>query len=114
MARPDSGENSTLMSTRTTRTSVTFRRPFRLSSVDGPQPAGTYRLETEEEQIEGLSFNAFRRMTTTLFLPADPAPGATRQIVQIDPEELAAMLLADAAAAPPGNGLSTPISRSAS
>ena len=85
-----------MTSTRTTQTSVTFSRPFSLSSVDGPQPAGTYRLETEEEQIDGLSFNAFRRMTMTLFLPADPAPGATRHVVQVDPEELAAMLLADA------------------
>ena len=85
------------MSTRTTHTSVTFSRPFTLSSVDGLQPAGTYRLETDEEQIEDISFNAFRRMTMTLFLPAHPAPGATRHIVQIDPNELAEALLADAA-----------------
>ena len=85
------------MSTQSTQTSVTFRKPFTLSSVEGPQPAGTYRLETDEEQIEGLSFNAFRRMTMTLHLPANPAPGATRHVVQIDPKELAEALLADAA-----------------
>ena len=66
------------MSTRTIETTVTFSRPFTLSSVEGQQPAGTYRLETEEEEIDGLSFSAFRRMTMTLFLPASPAPGATR------------------------------------
>ncbi len=85
------------MSTRTIQTSVTFSKPFTLTSVDGPQPAGTYRLETEEEQIEGLSFSAFRRMTMTLFLPANPAPGATRHVVQVDPKELSEALLADAA-----------------
>lgn len=82
---------------RTTHTAVTFRRPFTLSSVEGPQPAGTYRLETEEEQIEGLSFNAFRRLAMTLHLPADPLPGGTRQVVQVDPAELAAALATDAA-----------------
>jgi hypothetical protein len=85
------------MSSRTIQTSVTFSKPFTLTSVDGPQPAGTYRLETEEEQIEGLSFSAFRRMTKTLFLPANPAPGATRHVVQVDPKELSEALLADAA-----------------
>ena len=85
------------MSSRTIQTSVTFSKPFTLTSVDGQQPAGTYRLETEEEQIEGLSFNAFRRMTMTLFLPANPAPGATRHVVQVDPKELSEALLADAA-----------------
>jgi hypothetical protein len=85
------------MSTRTTHTSVTFSRPFTLSSVDGLQPGGTYQLETDEEQIEGLSFNAFRRMTMTLHLPANPARGATRHVVQIDPKELAEALLADGA-----------------
>ena len=85
------------MSTRTTHTSVTFRRPFTLSSVDGLQPAGTYRLETDEEQIEDISFNPSCRMTMTLFLPAHPAPSATRHVVRIDPNELAEALLADAA-----------------
>ena len=56
------------MSTRTTETTVTFRRPFTLLSVEGAQPAGTYRLVTEEEQIPGLSFVAFRRTATLLHL----------------------------------------------
>ena len=86
------------MTIRTTETSVTFRRPFRLSSIDGLQPAGTYRLDTEDELIDGLSFNAYRHMATVLHLPADPAPGRTRQVVQVDPRELASALAADAAA----------------
>lgn len=81
---------------RTTQGTVTFCKPFALSSLDGLQPAGTYRVETEEEQIAGLSFNAFRRTMTMLHLPADPAPGAARQVVQVDSAELAAALAADA------------------
>ena len=83
------------MSTRTTRKLVTFRHAFTLSSLQGMQPAGTYELEVDEDQIDGLSFNAFRRMTTILYLPADPAPGCTRQAVEVDPEELAGALAGD-------------------
>ena len=43
-----------------------------------------------------MGFSAFRRMTMTLFLPANPAPGATRYVVQVDPRELSEALLADA------------------
>ena len=76
---------------------MTFRRPFILSGIDGAQPAGSYRLVVEEEQIPGLSFSAFRRLETLLYLPSDPAPGATRQVVSISPDELAAVLALDAA-----------------
>jgi hypothetical protein len=84
------------MSTRTTETTVTFSHPFTLSAVDGVQPAGTYRLTTDEEQLPGLSFIAFRRMTTMLHLPAKPLPGGKREIVSVDPAELAEALGADA------------------
>jgi hypothetical protein len=40
---------------RTTETMVTFRHPFVLAAVAATQPAGTYRLVTEEEEIPGLS-----------------------------------------------------------
>jgi len=49
---------------RTTETTITFRRPFTLSALDKAQPAGTYRVVTEEEEIDGLSLVAFRRRAT--------------------------------------------------
>jgi hypothetical protein len=85
------------MSTRTTVTTVTFQRAFTLSALEGTHPAGTYRVITEEEQIPGLSFTAFRRTETLLYLPADPVPGGTRQVVNVSPDELADALAADAA-----------------
>jgi hypothetical protein len=88
------------MMTRTTQTRVTFRRSFTLAAVEGVQPAGTYRLVTDEEQIPGLSFVAFRRTATMLHLPADPKPGATRHVVYVDPVELAEVLAADATVLP--------------
>ncbi|CAN5673970.1 hypothetical protein BH11PSE3_BH11PSE3_48590 [soil metagenome] len=87
------------MSIRTTLTSVTFNRPFSLSMIDARQPAGTYQLVTEEEPIEGVSFAAYRRTATLLHLPASPAPGQTRQVVEVDPDELSAVLAMDAGAA---------------
>ncbi len=84
------------MSRRTTET-VTFRRSFTLAALDGAQPAGTYRLVTEEEQIPELSFVAFRRVATLLHLPANPLPGGTLHVVSILPDELAEALAADAA-----------------
>lgn len=85
------------MSARTTETTVTFRKPFILAAFDGTHPAGTYTVVTEEEQIPGLSFVAFRRVATLLYLPANPLPGGTRHVVSILPEELAEALAADAA-----------------
>jgi hypothetical protein len=86
-----------MMSIRSAETMVTFRRPFTLAAVDGAQPAGAYRLVTEDEQIPGLSFIAFRRVATLLHLPANPSPGCTCQVVAVSSDELAAALAADAA-----------------
>jgi hypothetical protein len=87
------------MNVRTTETTVTFRRPFMLSALDCPQPAGTYRLVTEEEQIEGLSFVAFQRVATLLHTPAISArSGGTHQVFVVDLVELETALKADAGA----------------
>ncbi len=86
---------------RSTETTVTFRRPFTLLALDGSQPAGTYRLVTDEEEILGLSFLAYQRAATMLHIPALSLPDAGLQrIVVVDPVELAAALDADAQAPP--------------
>jgi hypothetical protein len=84
------------MSTRSTERTITFGHPFTLSSVHGRQPSGAYQLITEEEQLEGLSFQAFQRVRTLLFLPANSRPGHASEVVNVDPAELAAALAADA------------------
>jgi hypothetical protein len=88
------------VSTRSTERTLTFRRPFSLSAVDGPLPSGRYRVITEEEPIEGLSFAAWQRVRTLLFLPADALPGQAREVVPIDPNELDAALAADGLESP--------------
>lgn len=71
----------------------TFPRPFIISDVDCVLPAGTYVVETTEEQIPGLSFVAYRRLSTTICLPGvtagdGPQRRVSRQIVTVDPKEL--------------------------
>src|ERR1700704_1445409 len=80
---------------RTTETTITFRRPFTLSALDKSQPAGTYRVVTEEEEIDGLSFVAFRRTATLLHLPALSTASATQLVVNVDPLEWTAIVEAD-------------------
>jgi hypothetical protein len=86
------------MSTRTSDSTVTFKHPFALPSIDGIQPAGTYRLVTDEEEIVGLSFLAFRRTATMLHIPAISVSGHPDQVFCVTPVELAAAVAADAQA----------------
>jgi hypothetical protein len=83
------------MTDRSTETTVTFRHVFRLSALDRPQPAGTYTVVTDEEEIPGLSYVAFRRTATLLHLPAVGTSRTHAEVVCIDPLELTAALIAD-------------------
>jgi hypothetical protein len=77
--------------------SVTFSRPFSLADVDGIQPAGTYRIQTVDVTLDNLSFLAYRRVSTTMELPAVGTASSRRQVVTIDPLELEAALKRDPA-----------------
>ena len=88
------------MSTRSTERTLTFRRPFSLSVLDEPLPSGRYRVITEEEPLEGLSFAAWQRVRTLLLLPANSLSGKAREVVPIDPHELEAALAADGLESP--------------
>jgi hypothetical protein len=83
------------VTTRTHETTATFSRAFALTDVDRPLPAGTYRIDVDEEDIPGLSFLAFRRTATTLHCPALSSPQGRSEIFRINPDELAAALEAD-------------------
>lgn len=91
------------MALRTSTRTVTFARPFELSGFDGPQPAGSYSVETDEELVDGLSFPVHRRIATLIRLPAQSSDSKRVQTVPIDPAELDRALVRDAtpeAAAP--------------
>lgn len=54
------------MSMRSSRSTVTFSNPFTLPGYPGDLPAGDYEVLVEEELLQGLSFEAYRRTATYL------------------------------------------------
>jgi hypothetical protein len=84
------------MTTRSLSKSVAFSKPFLLKGIDRMLPAGNYRVVTDEELIEGISFPVYRRISTMIFVPAQGA--SSIEMVTIDPVDLRAALDRDAAA----------------
>lgn len=74
------------MTMRATTKTVTFQRPFYLKGVDRLLPPADYRVVTDEEFIDGLSFAAYRRVSTAIFVPAEF--GSAVEMVRIDPLDL--------------------------
>ena len=83
------------MTMRTSSKTVSFRRPFWLKGVDRMLPPADYRVVTDEELIEGLSFPAYRRVSTMIFVPAPS--GSAVEMATVDPLDLEAALDRDAA-----------------
>jgi hypothetical protein len=61
-------------------------------------PPADYRVVTDEELIEGLSFPAYRRISTMIFVPAPS--GSAVEMATVDPLDLEAALDRDAAMRP--------------
>lgn len=80
------------MTIRTSMSTVTFSKPFILGGFDEKLPAGTYNVETDEELLEGISFLAYRRISTLIHLHAKPGHPGVTQTMTIDPNELNAAL----------------------
>ena len=83
------------MTTRTTQTVVRFSSEFLLPGFDAPQPPGEYRVDQDEESIDGVSRLAWRRVNAFIHLPAIAAQAPTRQMVPISSADLDAALEKD-------------------
>jgi hypothetical protein len=94
------------MPERTTETTVTFKHPFMLGSFDVRQPAGTYRLVIDEEEILGLSFPAYRRTSAVLHIPTGSSASVAGQAFPVNVAELEAALEADERGLPTGSSQS--------
>ncbi|MGO4335197.1 hypothetical protein AB4037_09800 [Labrys sp. KB_33_2] len=86
------------MNVRTTRSTVTFTKPFRLDGFNENQPPGDYRVDIDEELIEGVSFLAYRRIAALFHLPALSEPQTSIQVASITPATFDAMLEQDSTA----------------
>lgn len=83
------------MTTRTTQTVVQFQSAFLLPAFDTPFPAGTYRVDFDEEMLDSLSVSAWRRVGAFLHLPAIGSAGTTQHMISIAPAALDAVLQKD-------------------
>jgi hypothetical protein len=81
---------------RVTHQIATFAHQFSLAGLDGTFPPGDYDVEITEEQLPGLSFTAYRRVSTTIRLPGSLAAHPSWQLFEIEPDDLAAALTRDA------------------
>jgi hypothetical protein len=84
------------MTIRTRNKTVSFTRPFLLKGVDRVLPAGDYRVATDEELIQELSFPVYRRVATMIFVPAESHRASSVEMVSIDPRDLEEALDRDA------------------
>ena len=82
------------MMTRTSSATVVFRRPFVLAGFETMQPAGSYIVDIEEEQVDSLVVNAWRRVATTMRLPQ---PGGAIEYIPVNGHALDEALLRDGA-----------------
>jgi hypothetical protein len=87
------------MTTRARNTLVVFHHPFELK-VDRILPAGEYRVMTDEQLIEELSFPVYRRVSTVIFAPGQSSNSSSIEMVTIDPRDLQAAQDRDNAMAP--------------
>lgn len=76
---------------RTTRSQVTFNKPFQLAELDAPLRPGTYDIDTDEEVIEGNERTVYVRTATMLHVRGI---GSSRTVT-INPSGLAAALQQD-------------------
>lgn len=80
---------------RTTNTTVMFHYPFYLKGLDHQQPPGRYAVSSDEEEIVGLNSMGWRRVETSIRLPALDRPTGIEQVHIINPFDLDSALTRD-------------------
>ena len=85
------------MNSRSTKSTVTFAHPFRIAGYDDELPAGAYDVLVDEDLMEGLSFEAFRRTASYLLIGGQAGGRGTSEMRPIDPRDLEAALARDQA-----------------
>jgi len=86
------------MNMRSTRSTVTFSNPFTLPGYTGELPAGDYEILVEEELLQGLSFEAYRRTATYLTVHGRGRHAGRSELRTISDSDLKRALSRDQAA----------------
>lgn len=68
---------------------MVFRRPFHIGWTDHALPAGSYEVVTEEEQLEAISFVAYRRLHTYIYRQSSADNVGLEPSYDVDPRDLA-------------------------
>ncbi|SIS91436.1 hypothetical protein [Paracoccus saliphilus] len=84
---------------RSTTSMVTFSHPFTLSGYPDELPAGEYEVIVEEELLQGLSFEAYRRTATHLMVHGRKGKAGITEMRQISKTDLETALNRDGALA---------------
>ncbi len=74
---------------------VTFSNPFHIKGFNDLFPPGSYVVETTEELVEGVSFTAYRRVSTELHLKGKLNGMIVDRILNINPVDLDLALAQD-------------------
>lgn len=82
------------MTSRTTRSTVTFGFPFVIAGYTDELPAGNYEIIVEEDLLEGLSFMAYRRTATYLLVSGQKDAGKM-EMRPVEPEDIELALSLD-------------------
>ena len=80
------------MAIRTNESTVTFQNSFVLQGFGDELPAGTYRIEVDEEVLEGISFLSYRSVKVVIWIPTK---SKSARMVVVDPKEFTAVLAHD-------------------
>ena len=79
------------MGTRTTQRNVTFHHPFSLPGSTEVFPPGVYLTQTDEESLDVMAVEAWRRTATTIHVEGN---GRT-QVITVAPSDLEEALSRD-------------------
>ena len=71
---------------------VTFQTSFQFQAMEERWPAGDYEVTVEQEQIGDFMFEAFRRTSTTIYLPPRAGDFGVGQVIPVEPSELAELM----------------------
>ena len=76
------------MQNRVQRFTYSFPTPFKLTGMNEICSAGDYEITTEDELIGDYIVPAYKRVSTTIYIPPPVGRPGIGQVIEIDPQEL--------------------------